>query len=86
MGWLDRIIEKKNFVNAFVQTELCHMKNAILVTIFNTSINLALVTFKNNGHNKLNTVLRDGIEGLIIKFSSLKWSDCVIGWMSHTIS
>ena len=43
------------------------------------NINLALVTFKNNGHNKLNTALIDGIEGLIIKFSSLKWSDFVIG-------
>ena len=41
--------------------------------------NLALVTFINNGHNKLNTALIDGIEGLIIKFSSLKWSDFVIG-------
>jgi hypothetical protein len=69
--WIES--SKKNFVNAFVQIELCHMKNAILATIFNTLINLALVTFlKNNGHNKLNTVLRDGIEGLIIKFSSLK--------------
>ena len=45
MWWLDRIIEKI-FVNAFVQIELCHMKNAILATIFNTLINLALVTFK----------------------------------------
>ena len=54
------------------------MKNAISATIFDTLINLALVTFKNNGHNKLNTVLRDGVEGLIIKFSSLKWSDCVM--------
>ena len=42
-------------------------------------IDLALVTFNNNGHKKLNTALRDGIEGLIIKFSSLKWSDFVIG-------
>ena len=45
----------------------------------NYIIDLALVTFNNNGHNKLNTALRDGIEGLIIKFSSLKWSDFVIG-------
>ena len=55
------------------------MKNAFMATIFDTVLNLALVTNKNNGHNKLNTALEDGTEGLIIKSSSLKWSDFVIG-------
>ena len=41
----DCIESSKKIVNAFVQTELCHIKNAILATIFNTLINLALVTF-----------------------------------------
>jgi hypothetical protein len=44
------------------------MKNAFMATIFNTMFNLALVRLYNNGHNKLNTALEDGIEGLITSF------------------
>ena len=37
---------KKKIVNAFVQIELCHMKNALLgYNIWYNIINLALVTF-----------------------------------------
>ena len=42
----DDCIESSKIVNAFVQIELCHMKNAFMATIFDTIFNLALVTFK----------------------------------------
>jgi hypothetical protein len=32
----DGVESSKKIVNAFVQTELCHMKNAFWATIFNT--------------------------------------------------
>ena len=44
----DCIESLKKIVNAFVQIELCHMKNAFMAiifdTIFDTIFNLALVT------------------------------------------
>ncbi len=42
----DCIESSKKIVNAFVQIELCHMKNAFMATMFFYNIiNLALVTF-----------------------------------------
>ena len=40
----DCIESSKKNVSAFVQIELCHMKNAFMATIFNTIFNLTLVT------------------------------------------